>query len=228
MKKKLIGIVIIALVGTFLIYKFTKKQAIYLLALGDSFATGMTTFQIEGYNYNDYLHDHLEKNYKLKEYNHHFTTNDDTSFKLLMKIINNHYDKNHDETLKQVLNKANIITIGIGMDELGLLSLKNGVSKEQLLDYIGNMDAILKEIREINTKQIILLGAYQSYELTQENIIFINDELRRLSSKYNVDFVSVEEIVDYPEYFGTEEKTHLNYKGHQYIFSKVSSIIKVS
>jgi len=226
MAKKIFLIILVGIISTFLIYKFCRNEEVHLFALGDSLATGMTAYNIEGYNYNDYLRDYLEKENHLHEYNNTFAVKGETSFKLLMKLINNVKVPDTDYTIQNMLSKASITTIAIGIDELGAESLKNTLDQNFILDYLSNMNSLLKEIRKCNDKKVYLIGLYKSYNITDREITDINNELEHISSKYNINFISVEEVIENSEYFFDQNKNYLNYRGQKYISEKIIASIQ--
>lgn len=61
MKRKILLILILGVVITYVIYNLNFQNKIYFVSLGDGLATGMTAYNIEGYNYNDYIKEELEK-----------------------------------------------------------------------------------------------------------------------------------------------------------------------
>ena len=61
MKFKIIIIIIIGTILTSIIYVYTSKDNLNILALGDGLSTGMTPYHVEGFDYNDYLIEYLNE-----------------------------------------------------------------------------------------------------------------------------------------------------------------------
>lgn len=224
MKKKILIIILIGVVTTFLIYKFNKSEKIYFLSLGDGLATGMTAYNIEGYSYNDYIRDHLEKEQKLEQFIHEFSNVDLTLNNLIMKIENNYKLEETDLTIQQALAKSKIITVGIGMDELASKAIKQTLFTKEKDEYLNDMEKLLKLIRNFNAGEIYLLGIYEAYNMKPEDVKYINDSLKEKADKYNIRFIDISNIIEKREYFSSNNSYYLNYKGHKEIANRILNL----
>ena len=90
MKKKLCIIILIGIFFTFFIYQKNKNTDIYFITLGDGLSSGMTPYNVEGYNYNDYVRDYLESEHKLEEFISAFSQENQTVENLITKIEDNY------------------------------------------------------------------------------------------------------------------------------------------
>lgn len=225
MKKKLLIIIIFGTICTFLIYNFNKKDKITLLALGDGLASGMTAYHVDGYNYNDYIRDELEKRNVLEDYISNFTEVDQTIENLITSIENNYYQEEIDLTIQQALAKAKIITIGIGIDELANKSLKQVLPSKEIEDYKKDVEKLLNLIRNFNDGKIFLLGIYKAYNLKEETVVDINQSLKSIAQNNRAIFIDIADLINNREFFLLDNSYYLNYKGHKEIASKIDSAL---
>lgn len=222
MKKQIILTIFIGILMAFIIYKITYHEEMNFLALGDGISLGLTAYNVKGYSYNDYLKDYFEDNTILREYISDFASVDETSKSLLNKISNNEVASNN-MTIQQAISKAKIITISLGMDELN--NLKTLKSKN-ISEYLTNMEKIIKMIRNINkNNQVIITSLYETFKLSKDNVLKINNELNNLANKYNLKFVDISDVVLHKEFYMMPYNYYLNYKGHEYISELVKKVI---
>lgn len=216
-KKKLIIIIAIGVILSIGIYRITINNKYNLLSLGDSLASGMTIYNVNGYSYTDYLKDYLKDNNELNDYNNIFVEPGMTISELQTKI-NNNYIKTYNGkeiTIQQALKSSNLIIIGIGIDELNELAAKNALTQKNINIYLKNMENLLKLIKKYNNKKVIVLGVYNTYYLTNANDI--NSKIEKLSNKYSYDFVDISKVINNDIYFFENSSYYLNYKGHKEI-----------
>jgi len=221
MKKKILLIILIGIVFTFWIYKKNQNHNIYFVSLGDGLASGMTAYNVEGYNYNDYLRDYLESEKKLEQYISNFSEVDQTIENLITSIENNYKLEETNLTIQQALAKAKLITIGIGMDELTNLSLKQNIPTKEIEDYKNDMQKLLKLIRNFNDGKIFLLSIYKGYNIQEDELIDINDSLKNLANNYQATFIDISDMADHPDFFLLNESYYINYKGHKEIAKRI-------
>lgn len=218
MKKKIILTCIIGSIITCLIYKYFKTDEMYILALGDGIALGETAYDIEGYSFNDYLKDYYEQESILKEYIHEFAEVEETTETLKMKINNNYTLESTNVSIQQAISKSKILTLAIGMYEL---NNKKEITSKEINKYLKNMETILKVIRKWNDKKIIVLSLYPSKKIKKEKITEINEEIKKLCEKYQVNYINIENIIEKKDFFFDNKNYQLNYRGHRYISEKI-------
>lgn len=225
MKKKIMFIILIGIIITFIIYNQNKNQDIYFMTLGDGLSTGMTAYNVEGYSYNDYIRDYLESEQKLEKYITGFSKTNQTVENLITSIENNYQLEETNLPIQQALAKSELITIGIGMDELANISLKTNIPTKEIEDYKKDMDHLLKLIRNFNDKKIYLLSLYKGYNISEEELNDMNSFLKQISEKYHLIYIDIQNITENPQYFLLNNSYYLNYKGHNEIANRIISTI---
>lgn len=221
MKKKILIIVLIGIVCTFLIYRFNQKDKIYFVSLGDGLATGMTAYNIDGYNYNDYIRDYLEKENKLEQYIHEFASSDQNVENLITSIEHNYMKEETNLTIQQAISKSKLITIGIGIDKLANQSLKQSLSTKEKEDYEKDIDKLLKLIRNFNDGKIYLLGIYKAYNIKAEEVTEINKSLQEIATRNKAIYIDISDLSENSDYFLLDNSYYLNYKGHKEIANRI-------
>ncbi len=226
MKYKILLIIFLGTLFTTFIYAHIDKDNLNLLALGDGISTGMTPYQVEGYNYNDYLRDYLHDQNQLENYYKNFNEIDETASHLENKITNNIENIDKKIKLKQAIKEADIITISLGMDELNNYAKKNNLGSTKINGYLKKYEEILKMIRKLNDKTIYMIGLYQTNLINDTKINKINEELKNLSKQYHLVFIDISTIKEHKEFFINNKNYYLNYKGQEYIFNKIKENIE--
>ena len=225
MKYKILIIIILGTLFTSIIYFYTDKDNLNILALGDGISTGMTSYHLEGYDYNEYLSEYLNENKRLENYYKNFNEVDETASNLVNKINNNIESIDKKIKIKQAIKEADIITISLGMDELNNYAKKNNLGSTKINGYLQKYDEVLKMIRKFNDKKIYLIGLYETNLINEIKINKINEELKNLAKKYNTTFIDIENIIENKEYFSGNDY-YINYKGQEYIFNKIRDTLE--
>lgn len=221
MKYKILIIIVLGTIFTSFIYFHTNKENINILALGDGLSTGMTPYHIEGYDYNEYLAEYLNENERLENYYKNFNEIDETASNLMNKINNNIENMDKKIKLKQAIKEADIITISLGMDELNNYAKKNNLGSTKINGYLAKYEEILKTIRTLNNKKIYMIGLYSSTLINETKITKINEGLKKLAKQYNIEYIDIESIKNQEEFFKSKKDYYLNYKGQEFIFTKI-------
>lgn len=221
---KLIIIILIGSILTFLINTFKTSTKTNVTSLGDGFSIGITTHNIIGKSFNDYFVNLLEKNKDLNTYNYEFSYQHQTSHELNENIKGNNIGYKSKIPIKQIIAKTDILTISIGMDEFASITSIDEIKPEMITNYIEEITQILSQIREFYDKKIILIGLYPTSNILQKDIIEINTRLKKVCGQYNTYFVDVLALSLNKEY--KEETIYLNYKAHEKISQIIYSIYK--
>lgn len=226
MKYKILIIIALGTLFTSIIYFHTDKDNLNVLALGDGLSSGMTSYHIEGYNYNDYLIEYLNENNRLENYYKNYNEVDETASSLLNKINNNIESIDKKTKLKQAIKEADMITITLGMDELNNYAKKNNLGSTKINGYLKKYEEVVKSLRKLNNKNIYLIGLYETAFLNETKVKKINEELKILCQQYNITYINIEDIITYKEYFTSKKEYYLNYKGQEYIFDKIKNTLE--
>lgn len=205
-KKKLLLIISFSVVLTFFIYRVCYDKKADILVMGDSLCYGQTLYGIKGYSYNDYLKDYYTKNNLLKSYNSDYCYADNFTKELLESIANNNISTNN-LTINQLIANAEIITIGIGIDEL---------NSNNYNTYLNNIDYLLQNIRKINKKRIYLIGLFGD----NEKISDVNEWLSKIALKNDTEYIPINELNTEAYLFQPNTK-YLNYRGQEIIYQKI-------
>lgn len=205
--KKIILILFLFLlcISCYLIYNKTKKNKLYITAIGDN----LTTYK--------YIKDN-----KVKTYNTKFTNND-LRINDLLNIIKYNHQNNLTPEIHQTLKKSDIIIISIGMNDI-YYKLDN--NPKEIYTFLNNMlnnyEEILKEINKYNYKQVFILGYYNITNENNDIFNYINYKLEKISSNYKYTCIDLNKTINKnPKYLLKQNKYYLNEEG----FKQISNLI---
>lgn len=216
---KLILIILLCTILTFIIYKTTKINDVNILALGDATSSGENAYNIDGYSFNDYLKDYYESNNNLKNYNHDFSKK---NYKLETLINDIKDNKRVDKLyLKQLIHNADIITIAIGMDEIAKYTLADKLTKDDIDYYISEYDDLIYMLRDLNDKEIVIISLYKALNFEDSNVIMINSSLKNIADKYQAHFINISDLAKNKDYYLRDDSFYLNYKAQQEIYEMI-------
>lgn len=223
MKKKLLTMAFISTILTFIIYTYTKNDDITITSLGDGLSNGMTSYEIAGISFNDYLKKDYETKHQLKKYIKEFATPNITIKELIYAIKENKSITINNEKIeiKQAIHEADILTLAIGMDELKNVSITSKVRKEFMQDY----QELLSLIKTLNHNQVIVLSLYPTKNHDALTINRLNAIIRDITLTNNFIFLDISSIIK-SEYFIPNNDTYLNYLGHEAIYNELKKVIK--
>ena len=157
--KKIIFILILFL-SCYFIYNLTKDNKINYLTIGDSISSGQSSYGVKRYGYSFYVKDYLKDLNKLKSFNDSFTSSDYRITDLL-RIIEYNEIKNINGieiSLNQLIKKADVITLSIGMNELYYkLKMNNENIYNYMNELIYDMEELLHHINKFNHKKVIII-----------------------------------------------------------------------
>lgn len=216
---KKIFIVFLICLAVFLIYLGLQDKKIYYVSMGDYMSLGLSDSG-NTYGYSDYISDYLTEKNILEEYDN-LAISDNRATDLIRDINNN--KKIGEKTLKNILIKADLLTISIGYnDVLSKLDKYNAVNfKNYLSNYLNDLDDLYKLIREYTKEDIVMIGYYNIYQnAAYDNTInYLNDETKKICDKYNIHFINIGDITQY------HEKNYPSIQGYHVIFDKIRQII---
>ena len=223
---KLLIIILIGIGITLFISNLRGPSKTTLTAIGDGFSLGMTSYKIPGSSFNDYLKDYILKRNDLENYNDEFSV-----LHLRVKDLNDYLEKNvigkkTHQPLKQIIDKSDIVTIAIGIDEFAEKSLIDKITEDDINNYINEMNKFLKDLREFYNKKIVVIGLYKANNFLEKDAIYVNELLTKLCGQYNVTFIDVLPISLKEEYYLDTNSYYLNYKAHKKIAKYLYEVYK--
>lgn len=216
-KYKLILIILISSIFTYLIYFLNKEDKINIVALGDGIASGETSYEIDGISFNDYIKEYFDNRKLLDNYDNNYAYKNYKISELINDLKSNDLKEDEDLYIKQILHKANLITIAIGEEELVKLSITKDLNKEYLKKFITEYDDLLFLLKEITDAKIFVVGFYENNFLNKSNVIILNSELSNIAIKYEVTFINIADLMLNKEYYLDNKSFYFNYKGHKAI-----------
>lgn len=222
MKKVILLTILMGTILAFVIFKWTYHEDINIVTLGDSLSLGYTAYHVKGYSFNDYLRDHYEENSHIEEYITEFSDAEETSQTLLLKLKNNYTIEGTNLSITQAIAKSKILTIAIGMYELNQREL----NREDIEEYLQNMEQILKLIRIYQKKEVFLLSLYETDRMKSSYVKEINERLKELSLLNHMHYIDMEDICLNKTFFFNNKSYLINYKGHKEIFQRILKEMK--
>ncbi len=215
-RNKILLIIIISSIITYLIFFNYKSKKINIVSIGDGIASGETSYNLEGISYNDYLKEYFNSKKLLNNYNNSLTSKNYNLLHLNNDIDNNININSHLK-IQQLIHNANIITISIGEEELTKLSLTNDLNDNTIKDFIKNYDYLINKIKELSDAKIFIISFYINNYLSNSNVIILNANLLNIAHKYNASLININDLLINKDYFFNKKDYYFNYKAHQEI-----------
>ena len=222
---KLLLIIAIGALLTFLIYFSNQDSKTNIVAIGDAVAMGMTPYNVVGISYNDYLKEYYENKHNLNQYNKEFCLAHLTIEKLLTMLEKNEVSSKSHIPIKQIIDKADILTIAIGVDEFADLSLRTKDFDEAITQFIIDYKNVLATIRSFYDKPIIILGLYPAHNFNKNATLIVNQELLKVADNYQAKFIDLLPISLNKKYYLQPDSYYLNYEAHHEIFTKILAVL---
>lgn len=216
-KYKLIIIILLSAIFTYLIYFFNKEEKINIVALGDGIASGETSYNIDGISYNDYIKEYFDNKKLLKNYDNKYAIKNYKINELINDLKTNDLKTNEELYIKQILHKADIITLSIGEEELSKLSMTKDLNLKYIKNFLNAYDNLLFLLKEITDAKIVLIGFYENIYLNKSNIVILNSELSNIAIKYQAVFINISDLIFKDEYLFSKNSIYFNYKAHKEI-----------
>ena len=222
MKKKIITIALLGAILSVIIYFFTQNSEITIVSIGDGISSGMTSYGIEGYSFNDYLKEDYRTKHELKEYIKYAIPNK-TVKELIYEIKENKsiVKKEEQIEIKQAINKADILTIAIGMDELANIKITNQIKNE----YLHDLEELLSMIKMLNGKKVIILSLYSWGKNDLLTIEKLNAGIRDIALSNGFLFVDINKILMNKDYYLSTDSYYINYLGHKSIYEELKKVL---
>ena len=222
MKKKLILITLLGGILSIIIYVFTQNNEITIMSIGDGLSSGETPYGIEGYSFNDYLKEDYLTIHKLNNYIE-YASRDKTIKELIYEIKENKEItlKNEKIEIKQAINKADILTIAIGMDELA----NNKITSKIKNEYLHDLEELFSMINLLNKNKIVIISLYTWEKNDLLTIEKLNASVRDIALTNNFEFVDINKILMNEEYFFQKNSYYINYLGHKRIYEEIKKVL---
>lgn len=186
---------------TFLIGIYIKDDKLYYISFGDGLSLGINENNYISYGYSDFIKDYLIKNNKLKFYTKNFSKQDIRITDMINNINDNEFIDVDNKIIyiQSALNKADLITISVGLNEI-MYKFSNNTNTSYLYDYIDSyiddMNKLIKLIKKYNNKKIFILGYYTPKNDKDLNkyMIYANDKLINICNKEKVNYIDIYNI----------------------------------
>lgn len=222
--KKILTIIIV-LLAVFLIYLGFKDKEIYYFSMGDSLANGINSYNAKDYGYADYIKDRLE----IKKYES-FTNNNKRSIDFVKDIEDN--IKINGKNIQNILIKADIITLSVGMNDLfSNVTFNNDFSVNDLYmkfeEVMVDLENLFKLLRTYSKEDIIYIGIYNCLKENSldEFFIYANEQLKKLCDNYKITYLDIYNEFNDSTYFDNPNSYFPNKAGYKLISSKIIDII---
>lgn len=222
--KKILTIIIV-LLAVFLIYLGFKDKEIYYFSMGDSLANGINSYNAKDYGYADYVKDSLE----IKKYES-FTNNNKRSIDFVKDIEDN--IKINGKNIQNILIKADIITLSVGMNDLfSNVTFNNDFSVNDLYmkfeEVMVDLENLFKLLRIYSKEDIIYIGIYNCLKENSldEFFIYANEQLKKLCDNYKITYLDIYNEFNDSTYFDNPNSYFPNKAGYKLISSKIIDII---
>ena len=222
MKKNLILITLLGGILSSIIYFFTQNNEITIMSIGDGLSSGETPYGIEGYSFNDYLKEDYLTIHKLNNYIE-YASRDKTIKELIYEIKENKEItlKNEKIEIKQAINKADILTIAIGMDELA----NNKITSKIKNEYLHDLEELFSMINLLNKNKVVIISLYTWGKNDLLTIEKLNASVRDIALTNNFEFVDINKILMNEEYFFQKNSYYINYLGHKRIYEEIKKVL---
>lgn len=226
MRNKLLFILFFSSVLCIIIYNIYKEKGIYYLALGE-----LPKDQYR-YEYQDYVIDYFKENKMLKRYNKNFLR-ENYNTETFLDLINNSetsINEGEKETITKAIDRANLITISLGNNELEEIINKN----KRMIDYkeidniFINYAKILSKIRLLTKTPIIIIGYFNTYDKEDSNIdktyIYAESKLNDFLEYENTYIIKLYNEFKNSIYTEKLDKIAPSIEGYKYISNKIIEI----
>ena len=187
--KKIIFTSLVVLI-TFFIYFFNRSEETFYVSLGDQLSYGINNFNTVNNSYSNNIKEYYKKTlYKYVNYSSY----DDYRVMDLINDIN--YNKNityegKEYNLQNLLIKANLITLSIGMNDLIYKSKYNTNNYEYTDTLLKDIENLFILIRKYNKDEIYFLSFYNVIN-NQDLIEYANKRLEIICKKNKIKFVDI-------------------------------------
>lgn len=215
--KKIIFIIIVFVV-TFYIYFLNINKKVYYLSLGDYLAYGINNNNKVQNSYSNNILNKYKNN--LENYVNYSIVED---YRVMDLINDINYNKeiiynNKNYKLQNLLIKANIITISIGMNDL--IYKHGGVSYDYADELLEDINVLLTTIKKYNKDKVYFLSFYDIIN-NSDIIKYVNEKLSNICKENNIYFVDISNL---PKYIS--DSLYPTNDGYSYITDQIINFTK--
>ncbi|MBR1376519.1 MAG: hypothetical protein IJ565_01765 [Bacilli bacterium] len=213
MKKLIVGVIVV--VAVFWIYNAFKDDKVYYVSISDKTSIDPNI----NYGYKNHIEDYLSELDILEKYVDIYNEND-----RITDIIRNIDDnkKYDNKTFKNILIKADILTLSIGYNDIiSKLDKYSDYEIYKYIDtYINDLENLYKLLREYDKEDIIMIGYYNPYDNSYDNTInYINKRVKDLCNDYKINYIDISDMKEYID------NGYIIIEGQHIIFDKLRSIV---
>lgn len=173
------------------IYQIFKDDKIYYVNIGDNLLTDKS--------YADFIVKEFDG--QLEEYNSSFTNQKYQTTDLINAFEDNL--KIDNKTIKNLVIKADIVTISVGNNDID----RKNLTKEYIDEVISDIDILLKLVKKWCKEKAVLIGLNNEYA---------NLKLKNKAKEYNFIYI---DIYSYSSLYKDEDK--INILGHKHISEEI-------
>ncbi len=173
------------------IYQIFKDDKIYYVNIGDNLLTDKS--------YADFIVKEFDG--ELEEYNSSFTNQKYQTTDLINAFEDNL--KIDNKTIKNLVIKADIVTISVGNNDID----RKNLTKEYIDEVISDIDILLKLVKKWCKEKVVLIGLNNEYA---------NLKLKNKAKEYNFIYI---DIYSYSSLYKDEDK--INILGHKHISEEI-------
>ncbi|TXK85773.1 SGNH/GDSL hydrolase family protein [Paenibacillus sp. N3.4] len=223
---------------SFLFMKNYESKISYL-ALGDSIPAGVSPYSTVSSlkyekSYPDFISEHLGKSKDI-EYTKKYAVPGSTTLDLLSDIHNDVIKDN--ESIRNRLKHANLITVGIGANDLLKSYALKETNSQTVIKTIGlNLSEIIDEIKRMNPSiKIYIVGYYNLFPLKMDVVsekfnqdyVELNKQLEEVSLRKDAKFVGTNEVFKdhYGDFLPVIGNVHPNEFCQEKISEKILEVV---
>lgn len=199
--KKII-LVILGFIIVFIIYLVNIDNKVYVVSIGDSIVLGNSDN-----NYHKYISKYLNSRKKLEK-SVVFKNDGDYRIIDLINDINNNKEftyNNNSYTINNVLVKADLTVISIGMNDLLYNKINNNY--DYIDEVLSDLNDLLFLIRKYNKEKIYM---FNYYDIINNDVTgYVNGKLKTLALNYDVNIIDISNIKNINNY--TELKSYFKF-----------------
>lgn len=199
---KKILIVGLVLLSIFVIYLCNMDKKVYYVALGDSLER-VYVKESEVYGYSHYIKNYLKQDDLLERFCDDFGRVGTRITDIISDIKNNKKitTSKGSFSLKNVLIKADLITVNIDSNDVFNKLNKKNVIYSEVYDYIDDLaydlENLFKLMREYCKEDIIMIGPYNPLDGSTDKLDvyeYFNQKYRSVCEQYDIIYVDLSDI----------------------------------